>query len=200
MLDKEYAEEYVEGAIKTKSPHYHSDSINQDLVHAILGIVTETAEFVDGLGNKDSFHADRVNLKEEIGDICWYLAIAQNFYNKDNDEGVDIFGEEPYDIKFKKVDTFCEMLVVTSGELADVVKRSFYYGKGELTPQIYNLPYLFMKVFKICQSLTIMLNADIDKIMKTNLDKLQQRFPDKFNTEKVFDRDLEKEREILEQK
>lgn len=200
MLDKEYAEEYVEGAIKTKSPHYHPYSVDKDLVHSILGIVTETAEFVAGLGNRDSFHADRVNLKEEIGDICWYLAIAQKYYNKNSDKSVDIFGEEPYDIEFKKVDTFCEMLIVTSGELADVVKRSFYYGKGELTPQINNLPCLFMKVFKICQSLAIMLNADIDKIMKTNLDKLQQRFPDKFNTEKVFNRDLVKERDILEKK
>ena len=199
MSVKDYAKEYVEGAIKTKSPHYHPDAINEDLVHAIFGIVTEAAEFMEGLGGRDSFHVDRVNLKEEIGDICWYLAIAQKYYTDNNIE-VDIFGQEPYDIEFKKVDTFCEMLVVTAGELTDVVKRSFYYGKAEKTSQIENLPCLFMKVFKICQSLSIMLNASIEKIMKTNLEKLQQRFPDKFSTEKVFDRDLEKEREILEQK
>lgn len=199
MSVKDYAEEYVEGAIKTKSPYYHADAIDADLVHAIFGIVTEAAEFMDGLSGKDSFYADRVNLKEEIGDICWYLAIAQNYY-KQNNIDINIFNQEPYDIEFKKVDTFCQMLVVTAGDLTDVLKRSFYYGKGSETSQIENLPCLFMKVFKICQSLAIMLNADIEKIMKTNLEKLQARFPENFNTEKVFNRDLEKEREILEQK
>lgn len=197
MSEEKYAVEYVEGAIKTKSPHYHSHAINPDLVHAIFGIVTEAAEFMEGVDGKDIFYADRVNLKEEIGDICWYLAIAQKSFEESGEE-FNIFDEEPYDIEFKKVDTFCQDLVVTAGELMDIVKRSFYYGKGELTPQINDLPCLFMKIFKICQSLAILLNADIEKVMKTNLEKLQQRFPDKFNTDKVFNRDLEKEREILE--
>lgn len=198
MLEKKFAEEYIEGAIKTKSMHYHPDAINSDLVHAIFGIVTETAEFMEGVDGKDTFFADKVNLKEEIGDICWYLAIAQKYYT-DNNMNVDIFDQEPYDIEFKKVDTFCQMLVVTAGELTDVLKRSFYYGKGKETSQIEDLPCLFMKVFKICQSLSIMLNGNIENIMKTNLEKLQQRFPDKFDTEQVFNRDLKKEREILEQ-
>jgi len=198
MSLKKYASEYVEGAIKTKSSNYDSDSLSPDLIHAILGIVTESAEFMAGVGGKDTFYADRTNLKEEIGDICWYLAIAQKHYD-DNGEDVDIFGAEAYDIEFKKVDAFCELLVVTAGELTDVVKRSFYYGKGSSTPSISDLPCLFEKTFMICQALAKMLNADIESIMKTNLEKLQARFPDKFDTEQVFNRDLQKERKVLEQ-
>lgn len=197
-MSKDYSW-YVDGAVKTKSPNYDSDAIHPDLVHAIFGIVTEAAEFMEGVDGRDTFFADRVNLKEEIGDICWYLGIAQKYYN-DNGVDVDIFGQEEYDIEFKTVDTFCQKLVITAGELTDIVKRSFYYGKGKETPTIENLPCLFMKTFKICKSLSIMLNADIDTIMKTNLEKLQARFPEKFETEQVFNRDLQKEREILEQK
>lgn len=199
MSVKNYAPEYVEGAIKTKSSNYDSDALSSDLVHAILGIVTESAEFMEGVGGRDTFYADKTNLKEEIGDICWYLAIAQKYYDDNNFE-VDIFGAEAYDIEFKRVDTFCELLVVTAGELADVVKRSFYYGKGSSTPSIADLPCLFEKTFMICQALAKMLNADIENIMRTNLEKLQARFPDKFDTEKVFNRDLANEREVLEQK
>lgn len=197
MSVQDYSVEYVGNAIKTKSSHYHTNALHADLVHAILGIVTESAEFMHGLGGRDSFYADRVNLREEIGDICWYLAIAQNYYKNESKE-IDIFSAEAYDVEFKKIDTFCEMLVVTAGELADVVKRSFYYGKGSETPSIQNLPCLFEKMFKICQSIAIILNSDIKTIMKTNIEKLAQRFPDKFDTEKVFNRNLGKEREILE--
>lgn len=48
------------------------------LLHAALGMQTEAAEFSDAL-KKALFYGkplDVVNLKEEIGDLFWYLAIA----------------------------------------------------------------------------------------------------------------------------
>lgn len=50
----------------------------QDLLHASMGLSTEAAEFTDAL-KKHIFYGkelDEVNLKEEIGDILWYAAIA----------------------------------------------------------------------------------------------------------------------------
>lgn len=50
----------------------------QDLIHASMGLSTEAAEFTDAL-KKHIFYGkelDEVNLKEEIGDILWYAAIA----------------------------------------------------------------------------------------------------------------------------
>ena len=95
-MSKDYSW-YVDGAVKTKSPNYDSDAIHPDLVHAIFGIVTEAAEFMEGVDGRDTFFADRVNLKEEIGDICWYLGIAQKYYN-DTGADVDIFNQEEYNI------------------------------------------------------------------------------------------------------
>ena len=43
----------------------------QDILHGVIGILTEAGELMEGLSNKP----DMVNIKEEIGDIFWYVAI-----------------------------------------------------------------------------------------------------------------------------
>jgi len=48
------------------------------LLHAGMGMATETGEFVDAL-KKHVFYGrevDEVNLIEELGDLFWYLAVA----------------------------------------------------------------------------------------------------------------------------
>lgn len=48
------------------------------LLHAAMGLTTEAGEFMDGL-KKALFYGrmvDEVNLREEIGDLLWYIAIA----------------------------------------------------------------------------------------------------------------------------
>ena len=48
------------------------------LIHAMIGLCTETGEFQDAL-KKHIFYGkeiDKVNLKEELGDLCWYISIA----------------------------------------------------------------------------------------------------------------------------
>lgn len=51
-----------------------------DIIHAILGLATESVECIEAL-LKDEI--DVVNLKEEGGDILWYLAILFNATNTD---------------------------------------------------------------------------------------------------------------------
>ena len=56
--------------------HFSREEI--DLLHAGLGMATEAGEFVDSL-KKYIFYGkalDTVNLKEEIGDMLWYMALA----------------------------------------------------------------------------------------------------------------------------
>lgn len=58
-----------------------------DLLHASMGLVTEAAEFQDAL-KKHIFYneeLDKPNLKEEIGDILWYCAIALESLETDFD-------------------------------------------------------------------------------------------------------------------
>lgn len=49
----------------------------EDILHAIIGIVTETGELVEGYVTS----GDRVNLKEEAGDLLWYIALLARGLN-----------------------------------------------------------------------------------------------------------------------
>jgi NTP pyrophosphatase (non-canonical NTP hydrolase) len=70
---------YIEQALRTESITCVTlDTGKSRLLHAAMGIDTEGGEFTDSL-KKHIFYGvelDLVNLREEIGDIFWYLAIA----------------------------------------------------------------------------------------------------------------------------
>lgn len=68
-------EQYMQEAPRTESFVY--DVENPRIEHAIIGISTEAGELLDAL-KKQKFYGkdlDKVNLKEEGGDILWYLAL-----------------------------------------------------------------------------------------------------------------------------
>lgn len=79
-LDFDYGEEDI--------PVF-KDRVDPDLVHAIIGIATEAGELLEALALSlfDDEEFDVVNLKEEVGDVMWYIAIAAvrgNFTLKDS--------------------------------------------------------------------------------------------------------------------
>ena len=122
------SEKYLKSALRTESNNFESinnrlDSEKIRLLHAAMGMQTEAAEFTDML-KKHIFYGkplDEVNLKEELFDMTWYMAIA-----------LDVLG------------------------------------------------YTFEEGFK------------------TNIDKLKARYPEKFTERAATNRNLLKEREILE--
>ena len=120
--------DYLKAALRTESNDFEAISERVDsqkirLLHAAMGMQTEAAEFTDML-KKHIFYGkplDEVNLKEELFDMTWYMAIA-----------------------------------------LDVLGYSFEDG------------------------------------FQTNIDKLKARYPEKFTEDRAENRNLEKEREILE--
>lgn len=54
------------------------DRIEADIFHSILGIATEASELVEALltAIKTGKPLDRVNLKEEMGDVMWYMVVG----------------------------------------------------------------------------------------------------------------------------
>lgn len=115
-------QDFIKNAITTESKTFDVKG-NERLLHAGIGMATETGEFLDAL-KKSTYYGkdlDRVNLKEELGDLLWYIAIAM-------DE----------------------------------------------------------------------LDTDFDTEMKRNIEKLKARYGDKFTEDSAENRDLKKERDILE--
>lgn len=61
---------------RSDSPHFFP--VDLKLAHAAMGMSTEANEFLDAI-KKAMFYnrpMDRVNLIEELGDICWYISLA----------------------------------------------------------------------------------------------------------------------------
>lgn len=82
---------FIKDAIRTESDNFYLDAVGARLIHASMGLVTEAAEFQDAL-KKSLFYGktlDKTNLKEELGDLLWYMAIAMDELNTDFDAEQD---------------------------------------------------------------------------------------------------------------
>ena len=53
------------------------------IMHAIIGLFTESGELLEWLKNALSGKTDWTNLEEEIGDLLWYLAVLSSAANLD---------------------------------------------------------------------------------------------------------------------
>ena len=87
-------------------------------------------------------------------------------------------------------------LVTEVGELADVYKRNMAYG-APLDPvgEGVEIADIMWYLINFCSRRGI----DLEAQLKKNIQKLKQRFPERFSEEKAINRDVIQERKILEQ-
>ena len=80
-------------------------------------------------------------------------------------------------------------------EIADVYKKHIAYGRDlDLVNVKEEIGDLMFYVVNLCNTH----NWDLRDIMKTNIDKLKARYPEKFTNELAVNRNLDVERQILE--
>jgi NTP pyrophosphatase (non-canonical NTP hydrolase) len=82
-----------------------------------------------------------------------------------------------------------------AGELQDAVKKHLMYGKP--LDRI-NLIEEAADIFWYCARLLTLLDSDFEEAMDRNIAKLRARFGEKFTEHAALNRDLKKERKILE--
>ena len=74
-------DEFINCALRTESLVQRPLAAGEmRLLHAGMGLCTEAGEFLDAL-KKSIFYGkpmDLINLREELGDILWYMAIAMD--------------------------------------------------------------------------------------------------------------------------
>lgn len=63
---------------KTEYAFFHTTTISEPLVHAAVGISTEAGELLDAVKKAIIYGkpVDVVNIKEELGDLLWYIGLA----------------------------------------------------------------------------------------------------------------------------
>jgi len=105
------------------------------------------------------------------------------------------FNENPQRDKIQDLVHASMGLVTEAGEFQDMLKKHIYYGRELDTV---NLKEEIGDLLWYCAIALNALDADFESVMQTNIDKLKARYPEKFTEEAATNRNLLKEREILE--
>jgi len=193
-------QEYVKLALRTESNYSPlKEEVEKDIglshriVHAVLGIETEIAE-ANIAFNKEDF----VNYTEELGDIAWFLAIASDELGLVDDMDSILFERLE---KTKKVKEFEDPGDLTEPILS-AIKASMFYKKPfdkELAEKyILQIAWILYDAIAEFNS-TYVDGKPVQEILAININKLSTRYPEKFDFGKAVNRDLEKEREVLEE-
>ena len=179
MTFKEYQEQ-----AKRTCPSLGSDKL--DLAHMVLGIYYEHEELLKAIVKRDS-----VNVMEEMCDQIWYIANYCTFRGFNLQELYDDrseFTQENWEEE-------CAIGEVKLSKLQDYVKKYLAYSKplDEIKEKDAIKGILF-ELQNDCDFSDIDIFEGLDK----NIAKLKARFPEKFTEEAALNRDLVKERSILE--
>lgn len=169
-------------------------------MHMCLGIITEAGELADIFKKELAYGKpiDKANLKEEIGDLTWYIANLATHH----DFKLDVFSEFkglPADLNgyIKKMDQDgfnTALTVLEFGKIAhSIVHRH--------PCMIHHNNFLRSRIGEMLSALTmicILQDVNFEECLDLNINKLKVRFPEKFTEENALNRDLEAERTILE--
>jgi hypothetical protein len=175
--------EYKVLSEKTLSTEFHCGKQVENLLHGISGVITELQELLDW--------NDDVNKKEEVADIFWYIALL--------DRELDLNLKIPtYSTEFTQIgnDALIIQSFKTSSILLDFLKKKIFYNKN-IDVNIFSnqTRNLFQSMCIFCYINDI----NIESILDTNIEKLKARYGEKFSSDRAINRNLEKERMILEQ-
>lgn len=162
-----------------------------NVLHASLGLSTELGELLD-IYKRNIFYKkplDLVHIKEELGDIMWYLAILyREFEINPENEIINTITKDIVDSqKIQMLTNKINLLVVQLNNLellnSDHIRRVKYF-----VPKVYEYIIIVCEIYKF----------NIEDVMQTNINKLKVRFPEKFNEFNALNRDLDLERLFLE--
>jgi NTP pyrophosphatase (non-canonical NTP hydrolase) len=174
---------YRELSEKTLSTEFHCGKQVENLLHGVMGILTELEELME--------FDDEVNKKEEVADVFWYLALLDRKLNLNLE--IPTFENNITQIKNEAI---IVNMFKQSALLMDILKKKIYYNKSiELQTFSDIVKDIFHTLCVFCSYNRI----KIPKILNSNIEKQKARYGDKFSSERAINRNLQQERMILEQ-
>lgn len=169
-------ETYLIESARTASPSFYCTTQNDiNLLHAIIGMVTEVAELEN--------YTDEVNLGEELGDMMWYLALAYRAidvkpFDKDVSEMMSTVANIQIQFQVKVLDKELK-------DLLDKMKKKIFYNKPIVDLQT-KLDYVWVCIQLIANAALL----NIEDVMERNINKLKVRYPEKFTERNAISRNL----------
>ena len=175
------SKEFIAQAMRTNSDKTGTFNVNPDVVHATMGLVSETFELL--------FATTAENAFEEFSDMLWFGAL----FSSATGIKLNVTGGVEIDI------------VESSAKALDTLKAMYAYGgKRGLTNEdlIYTLAINFEDA--ISGALNIMCRGSersdeetLALAQNVVLNKLRARYPDKFDVDHAKNRDTAHELEII---
>lgn len=160
-------------------------AIEIDMLHMRMGVISELGELTDAFKKHIAYGKtlDMVNVREEIADICWYLANEMRIK------------ELPISFDF---DSQGSNLVgsLTVHQAAQAICIGLTSAYLVVTEASNAQPYY--EYFKALYEFCTILGIDFYTALDLNIAKLKARYPEKFTEEAALNRDLDAERVILE--
>ena len=199
MTPKDYIKNVLVTEARDFSPlqERFSKVRNIRLLHGAIGLASELAEISCATSAEE---IDATNVLEEMGDLLWYTGIMIDELGLDADHILNVqpyLERNDYNDKRDYFKAEASEMVIAVGEGIDLLKKSLMYGKD-------------LNVEKLGNCL-LSLNLSIEAVLNLygfvgaqararNIEKLRARYGEKFTEAAALERDLAKERAILEQK
>jgi len=182
--------------------HDDSDDVNPiRLLHATVGFSTELYELEFEVVGPETFND---SLHEEVGDICWYHAIATDTLP----EGTKSLSQEDLDrsgvgggyLDFgalrrpKDAEGCLHDLRIYMGIFSNYAKALAFYGRTHTKDEV---PIRVVSILKTCldgilNTCAVLLELEseftLEQVRQMNIDKLRARFPKKFTSDAANER------------
>lgn len=176
--------DYVDFVKSVESTSWHQP--NERLLHAAMGLVTETGELYE-------LESEEHEL-EELGDICWYLALAYDVLDMDWD--ADQIIDDEVEMLLRGANPL-ESLSIYSSDLLDMVKKQIFYGKP--------IDILAAQSTVAAMRIAVVLGTSgneaspymFEEVLDANMKKLKKRYPEKFTEDAAINRDVKAEYEAM---
>lgn len=169
----------------------HLGSIEDDIFHMRIGVITKLGELLDAVKKHHAYGQpiDLINVAEEVGDIAFYLCNWATLRGLQVPGMTDVNDymqtREHHGIK----DCINQVINLMSGV---VMWRPGYDIEYETACIMTGLAAL--------ANVTSYFNLDFEDSLERNIAKLKVRYPDKFSEHKAVNRNLDRERRALEWK
>lgn len=161
------------------------------LLHANIGFQTELYELEFELLDTGAFHN---SIHEEVGDLCWYHALATDTLPKVplpvNCDAKTIFPDRPEGSFWENPKTLQEHLKLLryyTGFFSEHTKALVFYGR-EYTKHEHPIPLVWILNETLDRILAVLISLldkhttyDVYQVRQMNIDKLKARYPQRFS-------------------
>ena len=156
-----------------------------DFVHGALGLASELREYRDA--------PDQRGRIEELGDLCWFIALCGQAVSLDPFIAPAEASFEPLPARIDS-DQATEQLDVVIAFLVDCAKAWHAYRKA---PSLERVEGCLWRAVNLVEALAAMDDRSLVDLQEANIRKLRVRFPEKFEQARALTRDIDAEQDAL---